>query len=78
MELSDEQQEIVSGGISLMDMISTDFDFSKESLAFKAEATSGPMGSNVSQLVAADKADLFTSASKDFSLNFNPGDFIKF
>lgn len=70
-ELSDEQQEIVSGGISLKDMISTDYDFSQEVLAFKADAKSGPGGSNVSQVVAAENTDLYTSAAKDFLIDFD-------
>ena len=71
-ELSDEQQEIVSGGISFDDVIKTDFDFSKQSLAFGANATSGAMGSNVTQVVAAENIDVYTSAAKNFSIDFDP------
>ena len=74
-ELSDEQQEIVSGGISFDDYIKTDFDFSKETFAFRANATSGPMGSNVTQVVAAENIDIYTSAAKEFSINFDPSSY---
>lgn len=70
-ELSDEQQEIVSGGIDLTDFISTDYDALKESLAFAAKADSGPGGSSVTQVVAAEKLDIDTSAAKSFSLDFD-------
>lgn len=72
VELSDEQQEIVSGGISLKDLINTTFNFNNESLGFKADAQSGPGGSTVSQIVTAEKSAIDTSALKDFQLNFDP------
>lgn len=72
-ELSDEQQEIISGGINMSDLINTNFFGKQEALAFQAGVQSGPGGSTVSQQVAANLTNIDTSAAKNFTLNFDPG-----
>jgi len=64
VELSDDQQEIISGGIGLYDYLGT--YFSQEALAFSATAASGPGGSAVNQTVLA--VDIETSAFKGFEI----------
>ncbi|MBW4614537.1 MAG: CTB family bacteriocin [Desmonostoc vinosum HA7617-LM4] len=64
IDLSNEQEEIVSGGIDFKDLIAT--SFSQESLGFATTTRSGKGGSEVMQLVTAEKS--YTDALKDFML----------
>jgi hypothetical protein len=64
IDLSNEQEEIISGGIDFKDLIAT--SFSQESLGFATTVKSGKGGSEVIQLVTAEKT--FTDALKDFKL----------
>ena len=73
VELSDEQQETVSGGISASDLIKTAFKFDTQSLGFGASAKSGPNGSEITQLVTAEKSSIDTSSFKDFQINLDKG-----
>jgi hypothetical protein len=74
VELSNEQEEVVSGGINLVDLINTSFSSRKQSLIFGTNAQSGPNGSSVSQLLMAENTEIDTSASKSFTLSFDPSD----
>jgi hypothetical protein len=72
IELSDEQQEVVSGGegIAVDDVIKTRFKELTEKFAFNADVSSGRDGSKVSQTVAAQKTLTLSDALKDFSIDF--------
>lgn len=73
-ELTEEQQEVVSGGISVKDLINTTYSLDKETLAFAANSVSGPGGSQVNQAFAAENIEIFTSGSKDFTFDSDYGD----
>ncbi|PMB25894.1 CTB family bacteriocin [Fischerella thermalis] len=62
--LSEEQQETVSGGISLQDLVSS--AFSQEGLVSAGKTSTGKNGSDVTQILAAE--DIFTDALKDVNL----------
>jgi len=64
IELSDDQQEIISGGTSLYDFLGT--DYSQEALGLSATAVSTASGSAVTQTVLA--VDTYTSAFKSFGI----------
>ncbi|MBE9192392.1 CTB family bacteriocin [Gloeocapsopsis crepidinum LEGE 06123] len=63
--LSEEQQEALSGGISLQDLVSS--AFSQEALVLGSTAKTGRNGSDVTQVLAAE--DIVTEALKDVNLN---------
>ena len=65
MELSEDQQEIVSGGIDLASLTKT--DFSQETLATLVNVQSGPAGSSVTRAITAE--DIDTSAFEALALN---------
>jgi len=64
IELSDDQQEIISGGIWAYDDLGT--HFSQEALAMNTSIVSGAGGSAVTQTVVA--VDIDTSAWKNFTI----------
>jgi hypothetical protein len=65
IELSEQQQEVVSGGVDAFEDLYT--KFSKEALAFKSVIGSNENGSVISQEVVA--LDVFTDAYKYFEIN---------
>lgn len=81
IELSDEQQEVVSGGngggLMVDDLISTRFKELTEDFAFAADVVSGKEGSRVQQKVGAKKMLTITDALKDFSIDFGGAGGIK-
>jgi hypothetical protein len=79
VELSDEQQEVVSGGQGVMvdDLIKTGFKELTEKFAFSADVVSSKQGSAVKQIVAAEKMMTITDALKDFSIDFGGNGGIK-
>jgi len=73
LELSDEQQELVSGGGQLIDLSdSLGTDFSKENSLVQLEVgqTSGPNGSTNIQSFGQAFQKIDTSAYKDLSAMF--------
>jgi hypothetical protein len=73
VELTDEQEEIVAGGIGVGDLIKTDFVEKIEKFAFTADVQSGRDGSRVQQIVGAQKSYTSSNALKDFNIDFGGG-----
>ena len=65
VELSEDQQEIVSGGLDLASLTIT--NFSQETLVTLGSAQSGPGGSSVTRAIAAE--DIDTSAFEALAVN---------
>ena len=65
VELSEDQQEIVSGGLDLASLTQT--DFSQETLVTLSTVESGPGGSSVTRAIAAE--DINTNALEALALN---------
>jgi hypothetical protein len=65
VELSEQQQEVVSGGVDAFEELYT--SFSKEALSLKTVIGSNEKGSAISQEVVA--LDVFTDASKYFDID---------
>ena len=74
VELSNEQEEVVSGGVSAFDVLATDFSQVQKLFQFSAAAASGPGGSLVTQDVAALTNAIDTSAFKNFAIDLTPDD----
>jgi hypothetical protein len=66
VELNDEQQELVSGGISFSDF--TDSDFTQQLLKNKTLVTNGPEGSVAYSESAAAYVDSDVTKSIDLSI----------
>ncbi|MCP6761256.1 MAG: CTB family bacteriocin [Fischerella sp. CENA71] len=64
-EVAEEQQQLVAGGKSINDYLSTYFN--ADTTAFAFSAASGPGGSVVTQEFA--EQEINTSANKSFQLN---------
>lgn len=69
VELSNEQEEVVSGGVSAKDALSTDFLQAQELLGLNATAVSGPGGSLATQDTIAATNLIDTGSFKDFTLD---------
>ncbi|MGF1672287.1 MAG: CTB family bacteriocin [Rivularia sp. (in: cyanobacteria)] len=65
VDLSNEQQETLSGGISLQDLVSS--TFSEQTLLFATSSSSNRNGSEVTQVIGA--SDIFTGAGQALNLN---------
>jgi hypothetical protein len=62
VELNDEQAEIVSGGISYTQITGTEYFKSFDAVLSASNTQSGPGGSSVSQVNAAESMKLLTGA----------------
>jgi hypothetical protein len=65
VELNDEQQELVSGGVSLTDNIDSYYDLEKLSTA--SMVTNGPNGSSV--VTATQTLDIDSDIFRDFNVS---------
>ncbi len=79
MDLSDEQQELVSGGGQLTDLFETDFTaFEFQNVDFQKNIESGPNGSSIQKSLETNFIN--TYAYEDLELGFDtppisiPGD----
>ncbi len=69
MDLSDEQQELVSGGGQLTDLFETDFTaFEFQNVEFQKNIESGPDGSNIMKSLETNFVN--TYAYEDLELEF--------
>ncbi|MBE9192393.1 CTB family bacteriocin [Gloeocapsopsis crepidinum LEGE 06123] len=64
IELTNDQQESLAGGISLRDIVSS--TFSEETLLFTTRSSSNRNGSEITQVVGA--SDIFTGAGQNLNL----------
>jgi len=74
IELSDEQQELVSGGGQLTDLydsLGTDFSRENSQVMLEVGQTSGPNGSTNVQSFGQAFQEIDTSAYKDFYASFD-------
>jgi hypothetical protein len=72
VELSNEQEEVISGGVNAFDALGTDFLQKQEALRLNFASASGPGGSLVTQNVVATTNVIDTSSFKDFGIDLTP------
>lgn len=74
VELSEDQQEVISGGLSIAEALGTNFASDDELAIVTTDQSSGPYGTSIKQSIAAANSEKTTNGNKAFAISTD-GDF---
>lgn len=73
VELSDEQQELVSGGLAIFENVFSNFQSDNELAVLNTKQSSGPNGTTIEGTLAVANLETFTSGARQLAVNTDLG-----